>query len=449
MKRKKLLSLLLVLVFTLVMVAGCGSGSSDSGDSKGETDADGDKTIVCWWWGEQEAPGLQDAMNEIQKMFNEADNGLKVELVLQESDTLYTAFRAAAQSNQAPDIQFFWGGTQALEDVWLGNCLPLSDYMDPEEIAHLPKDQASETFWDGKQWGWPFYQLGDVFAYNKEMFKDAGLDPENPPQTWDEFIDACEALKKAGYTPLGFGAKDEYIGGWLVSYFGQQNFDSDEDLIKMVKGETKASDPKNMEWLEKVQELVDKGYVNEDVLSLDLYQGQALLENEQAAMTIHAQSYAASLERSMGKDKIGIMAQPVFGSGKLANSVGIPCQVFTISKDCKDPEAACEFLKFLHTEEAMKLIYDKAAVITPDDRFSPDWLTTEVDKQVEEWKTERPLYWMQYKYPFEYERIGVIPAVQEVLGGTKNAKEAAKILDEALESWRTSAPEQVEAYDKF
>jgi multiple sugar transport system substrate-binding protein len=36
----------------------------------------------------------------------------------------------------------------------------------------------------------------DVTAmiYNKELFKEAGLDPEKPPQTWDEFLAAAEKI---------------------------------------------------------------------------------------------------------------------------------------------------------------------------------------------------------------------------------------------------------------
>jgi multiple sugar transport system substrate-binding protein len=437
LNRRVITVLVSIIVLSLAFFACTGKKAQD------------ETTLVVWWWGEQEAPGLQIAMDEIAALFNEADNGLKVKLVLQESESLYTAFRVAAQSGKAPDIQFFWGGTQALEDVWLGNCLPLSDYMPKSELDQLPPDQAAETFWNGKQWGWPYYQLGTIFAYNKKMFAEAGADPNNPPKTWDEFIDVCQKLKDKGYTPIGFGAKDEYLGGWLVSYFGQQNWDSNKDLIKMLKGETKASDPKNMEWLRKVEELKQKGFVNEDVLSLDLYQGQDLFAAGKVAMTIHPQSLSASCERTMGADVVGIMPQPSYGSGKLAYSVGIPVQVFTITKDCKVPEKAVEFLKFLHTEEVMKLIYDKAAVVTPDKRFKAEWLTTEVDKAIEKLKVERPLYWMQYMYPFEYERIGVIPAIQQVLGGTATAAAAAKYLDDALVSWRTTAPEQLEAFDKF
>ncbi len=59
-----------------------------------------------------------------------------------------------------------------------------------------PRRLPAETFWDGKQWGFPFYEINTAFAYNKKMFARAGLDPENPPTTWDDFVAALTALKK-------------------------------------------------------------------------------------------------------------------------------------------------------------------------------------------------------------------------------------------------------------
>ena len=35
-----------------------------------------------------------------------------------------------------------------------------------------------------------------------QYFAAAGLDPENPPETWDEFLEACAALEEAGIIPV-------------------------------------------------------------------------------------------------------------------------------------------------------------------------------------------------------------------------------------------------------
>jgi len=48
----------------------------------------------------------------------------------------------------------------------------------------------------GKTWGIPFQRSTIVLYYNKEMFKDAGLDPNKPPATWDEMTAYAQKLTK-------------------------------------------------------------------------------------------------------------------------------------------------------------------------------------------------------------------------------------------------------------
>ena len=48
----------------------------------------------------------------------------------------------------------------------------------------------------GKTWGIPFQRSTIVLYYNKEMFKDAGLDPNHPPETWKEMQDYAQKLTK-------------------------------------------------------------------------------------------------------------------------------------------------------------------------------------------------------------------------------------------------------------
>ncbi len=51
---------------------------------------------------------------------------------------------------------------------------------------------------DGKTWGIPFQRSTIVMYYNKDMFREAGLDPNKPPQTWDEMAASAKKLTKDG-----------------------------------------------------------------------------------------------------------------------------------------------------------------------------------------------------------------------------------------------------------
>ena len=48
----------------------------------------------------------------------------------------------------------------------------------------------------GKTWGIPFQRSTVVLYYNKEAFKEAGLDPNRPPGTWQEMADFAQKLTK-------------------------------------------------------------------------------------------------------------------------------------------------------------------------------------------------------------------------------------------------------------
>ena len=212
------------------LLASCSSsGGSGSGGGK--------VNLLVWYWGEQEAPGMQNFMKKAVARYNSQQSKVTVTAVLQSSDSLYSAFATAAQAGKGPDIQYLWGGTQALGDVWLGYCAPLSDYIDASWLHdNIPQAALAQTNWGGKQWGMPFYQIGTAFPYNKKMFADAKLNPDEPPVTWDDYTTALSKLKKIGVSPIGAGFKDQYLGGWLASYFGQQNFDTIEDAIAPFRG---------------------------------------------------------------------------------------------------------------------------------------------------------------------------------------------------------------------
>ena len=75
-----------------------------------------------------------------------------------------------------------------------------------DELIKTPEDQAwLKSFYPafmensqtgGKTWGIPFQRSTIVLYYNKEMFKDAGLDPGRPPATWKEQVDYAQKLTK-------------------------------------------------------------------------------------------------------------------------------------------------------------------------------------------------------------------------------------------------------------
>src|SRR3546814_21052274 len=57
---------------------------------------------------------------------------------------------------------------------------------------------------EGKTWGIPFQRSTIVAYYNKDKFREAGLDPNSPPKTWGELISMGKAMTKNGTYGLMF-----------------------------------------------------------------------------------------------------------------------------------------------------------------------------------------------------------------------------------------------------
>ena len=66
-------------------------------------------------------------------------------------------------------------------------------YIDNVGQAHI----VAST-WDDKKYGLPFVIDLSVWMYNKDLFREAGLDPEKPPTTLEEFADAAARRPGAG-----------------------------------------------------------------------------------------------------------------------------------------------------------------------------------------------------------------------------------------------------------
>ena len=117
---------------------------------------------------------------------------------------------------------------------------------------------------DGKIWGIPFQRSTIVQYHNKEKFAAAGLDPENPPSTWDELVAAAKALTtdgtwgvqipSTGYPYWLFQAFAIQNGVELMDGDGKQTFFTDPAAIEALQfwrnlaAEHKVSPEGTIEW---------------------------------------------------------------------------------------------------------------------------------------------------------------------------------------------------------
>ena len=124
-----------------------------------------------------------------------------------------TAAIAAFRAGNAPHIlQVFEVGTATMMAA-KGAIKPVHDVMKEagykfDPAVYVPAVAGYYTAPNGQMLSLPFNSSTTVFHYNKDAFKAAGLDPENPPQTWPEVVLAAAKLKASGH-------KCPYTTSWV------------------------------------------------------------------------------------------------------------------------------------------------------------------------------------------------------------------------------------------
>lgn len=140
--------------------------------------------LVFWnYWDGQNGEVIQELVDR----WNEEHADIQVENVFVGWGDLLPKLQAAAAGGDAPDVA-------AGDLTWMpklaksGAVAPLNDLAATAGIdldSFYPALIAASTF-DGKTYGLPVSTNNLQLFYNKELFKQAGLDPEKPPTTWDE-----------------------------------------------------------------------------------------------------------------------------------------------------------------------------------------------------------------------------------------------------------------------
>lgn len=112
---------------------------------------------------------------------------------------------------------------------------------------------------DNQVWGIPFQRSTIVMYYNKDAFRDAGLDPEQPPQSWNELVEMGQQLvkKDSNGEVERWGAMIPSTGYpyWMFGALAMQN---DEVLMNSEGNETYFNNPGVVEALTYWQDLSGK-----------------------------------------------------------------------------------------------------------------------------------------------------------------------------------------------
>lgn len=179
-----------------------------------------DATKIAFWHSMGGDIGGK-AIPQMANDFNASQQQCYVEPIYQGSyDDSLNKLKAGLQSKDTPAVvQLFDIGSRLMVDLKV--VTPVQDFIDAEsyDVSDLEPNVLSYYTIEGKQYSMPFNTSTPLLYYNKDMFREAGLDPEKPPRTFAEFEEyATKLTKKDGNTTTVYGGTFA-IYGWFFEQF--------------------------------------------------------------------------------------------------------------------------------------------------------------------------------------------------------------------------------------
>ena len=200
----------------------------------------------------------------------------------------------------------------------------------------------------------PMGSVGVVWYYNRELFERADLDPDAPPESWDDFTAAARTLKAEGTVPIGMSGVDSYFAWWMWNSFSPQFFTTDEDLLSVLSGETKLTDPRMLQSLEPIKETFDNGWWNPDYRDQEFADVEAKFGKGEVAMVSGLTTDIAHWQiwdRELGREKYGSFVAPQLPVAEERGLFYNPSQMLGISKRTEVEGTAREWCEFLTSKE--------------------------------------------------------------------------------------------------
>jgi len=195
---------------------------------------------------------------------------------------------------------------------------------------------------EGQTWGVPFQRSTIVAYYNKDMFREAGLDPQDPPETWDELVSMGKDLTNGDHHGLMIPSTGYPY--WMFQALAIQNGQklmSDDGLTTYFDA------PDTVEALEFWKSLsTEHGIMPEGTVEWGTLR-QAFLEGE-TAMMWHSTGNLTAVRNNAGFD-FGVAMLPA--KERLGSPTG--GGNFYLFKDSTDAEkqAALELIRFMTAPE--------------------------------------------------------------------------------------------------
>ncbi len=346
MNKRKVGAIVLTISVAAALAACAPAAESDS------------QTLVVWDSGilgktlENGDADLENSfIHQMAAEFEAANPGVTVEVVVQSGGIVenQAQFQAASIAGDGPDVrtQFAGGPTISFADFYTD----LEPLLTPEIIDSMAGFNVNREAFkrDGRILGMP-YGAGGLFTVfqNHAVLEEAGLDPANPPTTWEEMLangqQVVDTTDKNGFWAANL---EGFVGAWMIAALVGGEL-GESVFTQMYAGTIPVDDPAMVKAYEKFAEWGASGLVNPDAGQVSNGDSTAGFVNNSSAYYLVGSWENGNMLDAFGPDGVSSFLIPTLeGAPFPAMAAGGPEIAISVTEYSEKKELAGEFLRFL------------------------------------------------------------------------------------------------------
>lgn len=334
------------LVCALVLSACVGGGDDSASDQVGTEGPENDVTLT--FWNGFTGPD-RPALEELVERFNDSQDKVTIDMQIQPWDVMFQKLLPALASNEGPDIV-------AMDTVQLPQYASKGVFAELDAVYEqdvVDTDALVQSAVEATQIGDAYYGVPMNFTtlllyWNKDMFKEAGLDPEQPPTNWDEWAEYAKELtidENGDGKPEQYGyaiADHETIPMWPILLWGNGG-----DVVSDDASQAMFGDAASIEAVEYWSELVTEDNISP--VGLTGADADKLFLSKKAAMEVVGPWMTAGFEDAGIDFGLGMVPAGPEEEVTLGTSVAM---ALNAKADEDTSAAAYEFFEYWNSEES-------------------------------------------------------------------------------------------------
>lgn len=293
-------------------------------------------------------------MEDLIKQFESENPDIEVKLTDLTWSDGHEKIVVAFSSNTAPDVLEL-GSDWVPEFSSQGVLLNVTEYAEKIKSAYMMWDPVT---YQEKIYGFPWILDTRIIFYNKDLIKKLGLDPQNPPETWDELLAHCQKINALKPEAYGFGA-NSFERHRLYKKFLPFFWSNNAKILSDDENECLINSDEGKEALRFYKELTEQGLIDTQRMLDEKF------KRNQIGFLLSGGWLLHDIRKNHPELDFGLCLVPKPEKEKGRNASFAGGEYLVINKKTKYPKEAVRLIEFLIKKENCLKICKKIGSASP------------------------------------------------------------------------------------